>query len=60
MEGRIKRTFTFDREPEVGKYKLEIEYHACVASEDFRPRKGSECEKRVVKHFDKPNSLPAR
>ena len=55
----IKRTFTFDREPDVGKIQIGDRYHACVASEDFRPRKGSECEKRVVKHFDKPNSLPA-
>ena len=35
-------------------------YHACVASDDLSPPEGEECEKRVVKHLDKSNSLPAR
>jgi hypothetical protein len=26
----------------------------------LRPPEGTECEKRLVKHFDKVNSLPAR
>ena len=59
-DSTIKRIFTFDRDTDVGKIQIGDRYHACVASEDLRPPEGSECEKRVVKHFDKPNSLPAR
>ena len=59
-DSTIKRTFTFDRKTDIGLIQVGDRYHACVASEDLRPPEGSECEKRVVKHFDKPNSLPAR
>ena len=59
-DSTIKRTFTFDRKTDIGLIQIGDRYHACVASEDLRPPEGSECEKRVVKHFDKPNSLPAR
>ena len=56
----IKRTFTFDRKIDIGLIQVGDRYHACVAGEDLRPPEGSECEKRVIKQFDKPNSLPAR
>ena len=56
----IKRTFTFDRNTDIGKIQIGDRYHACVSSDDLRPPEGTECEKRLVKHFDKPNSLPAR
>ena len=56
----IKRTFTFDRNTDIGKIQIGDRYHACVASEDLRSPEGSECEKRVIKQFDKPNSLPAQ
>jgi hypothetical protein len=56
----IKKTFTFDRNTDIGKIQIGDRYHACVASEDLRPPEGSECEKRVIKQFDKPNSLPAQ
>jgi hypothetical protein len=59
-DSTIKRTYTFDRKTDIGLIQIGDRYHACVASEDLRPPEGSECEKRVVKHFDKPNSLPAR
>jgi hypothetical protein len=59
-DSTIKRTFTFDRKTDIGLIQIGDRYHACVASEDLRPPEGSECEKRVFKHFDKPNSLPAR
>jgi len=59
-DSTIKRTFTFDRKTDIGLIQIGDRYHACVASEDLRPPERSECEKRVVKHFDKPNSLPAR
>ena len=56
----IQRTFTFDRDTDIGKIQIGDRYHACVASDDLSPPEGQECEKRVVKHFDKSNSLPAR
>ena len=56
----IKRTFTFDRDTDIGRIQIGDRYHACVASDDLSPPEGQECEKRVVKHFDKSNSLPAR
>ena len=59
-DSTIKRTFTFDRKTDIGLIQIGDRYHACVASEDLRPPEGSECEKRVVKHFDKSNSLSAR
>jgi len=59
-DNTIKRTFTFDRNTDIGKIQIGDRYHACVASEDLRPPEGSECEKRVIKQFDEPNSLPAQ
>ena len=59
-DNTISRTFTFDRKTDIGLIQVGDRYHACVAGEDLRPPEGSECEKRVIKQFDKPNSLPAR
>ena len=56
----IKRIFTFDRDTDVGKIQIGDRYHACVSSDDLRPPEGTECEKRLIIHLDKPNSLPAR
>lgn len=56
----IQITFTFDRNTDIGQIQVGYRYHACVASNDLSLLKGQECEKRVVKHFDKINSLPAR
>jgi hypothetical protein len=56
----ISRTFTFDRNTDIGKIQIGERYHACVASNDLSPPEGQECEKRLVKNFDNVNSLPAR
>jgi hypothetical protein len=56
----ISRTFTFDRDTDIGKIQIGDRYHACVASNDLSPPEGQECAKRLVKNFDKVNSLPAR
>jgi len=56
----ISRTFTFDRNTDIGKIQIGDRYHACVASNDLSPPEGQECEKRLVKSFDNVNSLPAR
>jgi hypothetical protein len=59
-DNTIKRTFTFDRKTDIGLIQVGDRYHACVSGDDLRPPEGTECEKRVIKQFDKPNSLPAR
>jgi hypothetical protein len=59
-DSTIKKTFTFDRDTDIGKIQIGDRYHACVASNDLSPPEGQECEKRLVKSFDKVNSLPAR
>ena len=56
----IQRTFTFDRDTDIGRIQIGDRYHACVASDDLSPPEGQECEKRLVKSFDDVNSLPAR
>jgi hypothetical protein len=56
----ISRTFTFDRNTDLGPIQIGDRYHACVASNDLSPPEGHECEKRLVKSFDNVNSLPAR
>ena len=59
-DNTISRTFTFDRKTDIGLIQVGDRYHACVSGDDLRPPEGTECEKRVIKQFDKPNSLPAR
>jgi hypothetical protein len=59
-DNTIKRIFTFDRKTDIGLIQVGDRYHACVSGDDLRPPEGTECEKRVIKQFDKPNSLPAR
>ena len=56
----IKRTFTFDRNTDLGQIQIGDIYHACVSSEDLRPPEGSECEKRIVKNLEKVSGLYAR
>ena len=56
----IQRTFTFDRHRDIDQIQVGDRYYACVASDDLSPPEGQECEKRVIKRFDKSNSLPAR
>jgi hypothetical protein len=59
-DNTIKRIFTFDRKTDIGLIQVGDRYHACVSGDDLRPPEGTECEKRVIKQFDRPNSLPAR
>jgi hypothetical protein len=59
-DNTITRTFTFDRETDLGHIQLGDRFHACVSSDDLNPPEGQECEKRLVKKFNSPNSLPTR
>ena len=54
------KTFTFDRNTDIGQIQVGDRYHACVASEDLRPPEGSECEKRIIKNLNKVSGLYAR
>ena len=56
----IQKTFTFDRNTDIGQIQVGDRYHACVASEDLRPPEGSECEKRIIKNLNKVSGLYAR
>ena len=56
----IQRTFTFDRNTDIGPIQIGDRFHACVASDDIAPPEGSECEKRIVKNLNKVSGLYAR
>jgi hypothetical protein len=56
----ISRTFAFDRDTDMGPIQVGDRFHACVIGEDLNPPEGSECEKKLIKHLDKANSLAAR
>ena len=56
----ISRTFTFDRDTNIGKIQIGDKFFACVSSNDLNPPEGQECEKRVIKNIERPNVLYAR
>ena len=56
----IERTFAFDRNTDLGPIQIGDRYHACVSGQELNPPEGSECEKKLIKYLDKPNSLAAR
>ena len=56
----IERTFDFDRNTDLGPIQIGDRFHACVIGEDLNPPEGSECEKKLIKHLDRPNSLAVR
>jgi hypothetical protein len=56
----IERTFAFDRNTEIGPIQIGDRFHTCVVGKELYPPEGSECEKKLIKHLDKPNSLAAR
>lgn len=56
----ISRTFTFDRDTNIGKIVVGDKFFACVSSTDLNPPEGTECEKRIIKNIGKENVLYAR
>ena len=56
----IERTFAFDRNTDIGPIQIGDRFHACVSGQELNPPEGSECEKKIIKHLDKLNSLAAR
>jgi hypothetical protein len=39
------RSFTFDRNTDIGSIQLGDRFHTCVSSNDLNPPEGTECEK---------------
>ena len=56
----IERIFAFDRNTDIGPIQVGDRFHACIIGQELYPPEGSKCEKRLIKHLDKPNSLVAR
>jgi hypothetical protein len=56
----IERIFAFDRNTDMGPIQVGDRFHACVIGQELYPPEGSKCDKRLIKHLDKPNSLVAR
>jgi hypothetical protein len=56
----IERTFTFDRNTDMGPIQIGDRFHTCVIGKELYPPEGAECEKRLIKNLDKPNPLAAR
>ena len=56
----IERVFAFDRNTDMGPIQIGDRVYACVIGQELYPPEGSECEKRLIKHLDKPNSLSVR
>ena len=59
-DSTIQKTFTFDRNTDIGQIQIGDRYHACVASDDLAPPEGQECEKRIIKNLEKVSGLYAR
>ena len=56
----IQKTFAFHRNIDLGPIQIGDRFHTCVIGKELYPPEGSECEKRLIKNLDKPNSLAAR
>jgi hypothetical protein len=56
----IERAFAFDRNTDMGPIQIGDRVYACAIGQELYPPEGSECEKRLIKHLDKPNSLSVR
>jgi hypothetical protein len=56
----IERVFAFDRNTDMGPIQVGDRFHACVIGQELYPPEGSECEKKLIRHLDKPNSLAVR
>ncbi len=46
-DSTIQRTFTFDRDTDIGKIQIGDRYHACVASNDLNPSEGQNVRKEL-------------
>ncbi len=56
----IKVPFTFNRNTELGTIEKGDMFLGCASSEELGPPQMTECEKKYMKHFDKPNTIVTR
>ena len=54
----IERIFAFDRNTDIGPIQIGDRFHGCASGEGLKPNEGTECEKRLIKDFDKIHALP--
>ena len=56
----IKVPFTFDRNTELGTVEKGDIFFGCASAEALGPPQMTECEKKYIKDFDKPNNIVTR
>src|SRR5215208_4571129 len=56
----IKVPFTFDRNTELGSVEKGDMFFGCASAEELGPPQMTECEKKYIKNFDKPNKIVTR
>jgi hypothetical protein len=56
----IKVPFTFNRNTELGPIQSGDMFFGCASSEELGPPQMTECEKKYIKDFDKPNNIVTR
>jgi hypothetical protein len=56
----IKVPFTFDRNTELGPIQYGDMFFGCASAEELGPPQMTECEKKYIKDFDKPNKIVTR
>jgi len=56
----IKVPFTFDRNTELGTIEKGDIFFGCASAEELGPPQMTECEKKYIKDFDKPNNIVTR
>ena len=54
----IERIFAFDKNTDIGPIQIGDRFHGCASGEGLKPNEGTECEKRLIKDFDKVHTLP--
>jgi len=56
----IKVPFTFDKKTELGTVEMGDMFFGCASAEELGPPQMTECEKKYIKDFDKPNVIVTR
>ena len=56
----IKVPFVFKRSTEIGTIEVGDMFFGCASSEKLGPPQNTECEKKFIKNFDKPNNIVTR
>jgi hypothetical protein len=56
----IKVPFTFNRNTELGTIEKGDIFFGCASAEELGPPQMTECEKKYIKNFDKPNKIVTR